>query len=113
MSEESKVPTQYILVRKDLPIHTQMVNVGHAGGESVRVAPIDKRTRIRLLWVDDEAQLLFFYEEMKKKGYPVDIVNEPDEPYCGAAMALGCGPMTERVSALSKILYHLKPVRFE
>jgi hypothetical protein len=113
MSEEAKVPTQYILIRRDIPVEKQMVNVGHAAGESIRVAPIDKRTRIRLLWVEDEKELLLFYDKMKEKSYPVDIVYEPDPPYNGAAMAVGTEPMTERVSALSKVLYHLKPVRFE
>ena len=113
MSEETKAPVQYCLVRKDLPIHTQMINVGHACGESVRVAPIDKRTKLRLLWVENEEELMKFFELLKSKGYPVDIVEEPDAPYNGAKMSLATDPMTERVSALSKVLYHLKPVRFE
>ena len=108
-----KPPAQYVLVRKDLPTFVQMVNVGHACGESIRQAPISKRTVIRLLHVANEAELLEFKEKLEAKGFHVAVVYEPDPPYNGQAMSLATEPLTERTSALSKIVYHLKTAREE
>jgi hypothetical protein len=109
--ESSKPPAQYVLVRKDLPIYVQMVNVGHACGEAVRAAPISKRTVIRLLHVTDEAELLEYYEKLKARGFHLALVNEPDPPYNGQAMAFATEPLTERTSAISKVVFHLKTAR--
>jgi hypothetical protein len=109
--EEGKPPAQYVLVRKDLPVFVQMVNVGHACGEAVRTAPISKRTVIRLLHVENEAELLAYRDKLVAKGFHVALVNEPDAPYNGQAMSLATEPLTERTSAVSKIVYHLKTAR--
>ena len=111
LSEEVKPPAQYVLVRKDLPIYVQMVNVGHACGEAIVTAPISKRTIIRLLHVADEAELLQYRDKLIAKGFNVATVNEPDEPYNGQAMAIATEPLTERTSAISKVVYHLKTAR--
>lgn len=105
---EGKPPAQYVLVRKDLPVYVQMVNVGHACGEAIRTAPISKRTVIRLLHVENEAELLAYYEKFKAKGFHVSLVNEPDAPYNGQAMSFATEPLTERTSAISKVVYHLR-----
>lgn len=110
MAEVDKAPVQYVLVRKDLPANTQMVHVGHACGESIRVAPISKRTIIRLLHVTDEAELKQYHAKLVEKGFHVALVDEPDAPYLGQAMALATEPSPERTSALSKMLWHLKRV---
>jgi hypothetical protein len=110
-AQESKPPAQYVLVRKDLPIYVQMVNVGHACGEAILTAPISKRTVIRLLHVENEGELLEYYEKLKAKGFNLALVNEPDAPYNGAAMAFATEPLTERTSAISKVVFHLKPAR--
>ena len=111
MIEEGKPPAQYCLVRKDLPVYVQMVNVGHACGEAVRTAPISKRTVLRLLHVKDEAELLEYYERLKAKGFHLALVNEPDAPYNGQAMSFATEPLTERTSAVSKVVFHLKTAR--
>jgi hypothetical protein len=109
--KEEKPPAQYVLVRKDLPVYVQMVNVGHACGEAVLSAPISKRTVIRLLHVADEAELLQYRDKLVAKGFNVATVLEPDPPYNGAAMAVATEPLTERTSAISKIVFHLKTAR--
>ena len=108
---EEKPPAQYVLVRKDLPVYVQMVNVGHACGEAILSAPISKRTILRLLHVADEAELLQYRDKLTSKGFTVAVVYEPDAPYNGAAMALATEPLTERTSAISKVVYHLKTAR--
>jgi hypothetical protein len=105
---EEKPPAQYVLVRKDLPVYVQMVNVGHACGESILQAPISKRTIIRLLHVADEAELLEYRDKLVAKGFNIATVFEPDPPYNGAAMAIATEPLTERTSAISKVVFHLK-----
>src|SRR5689334_21599680 len=107
--EEGKAPVQYVLVRKDLPVYVQMVNVGHACGEAIVTAPISKRTIIRLLHVAGEEELLQFRDKLVAKGFQVAIVHEPDAPYNGQAMSLATEPLTERTSAISKVVFHLKP----
>lgn len=109
--KEEKAPAQYVLVRKDLPVYVQMVNVGHACGEAILTAPISKRTVIRLLHVADEAELLLYRDKLVAKGFNVAVVNEPDAPYNGAAMSLATEPLSERTSAVSKVVFHLKPAR--
>ena len=109
--EEGKPPAQYILVRKDLPIFVQMVNVAHAAGEAVLQAPISKRTVVRLLHVENEKELLEYRDRLKAKGFHVAVVHEPDAPYDGQAMSLATEPLTERTSAISKIVFHLKTAR--
>ena len=109
--QEGKPPAQYVLVRKDLPVFVQMVNVGHACGEAILTAPISKRTVIRLLHVADEAELLEYRDKLEAKGFKVAVVNEPDPPYNGQAMSLATEPLTERTSAISKVVFHLKTAR--
>jgi len=108
---EGKPPAQYVLVRKDLPVYVQMVNVGHACGEAIVTAPISKRTVIRLLHVENEAELLEYHQKLKEKGFHLALVNEPDAPYNGQAMAFATEPLIARTSAVSKVVFHLKPAR--
>lgn len=110
-TKESKPPIQYVLVRKDLPVYVQMVQVGHACGESIVTAPIDRRTVIRLLHVENETELLEYRDKLIFKGHAVCVVREPDAPYNGAAMSLATPPMTERINAIGKILFHLQAAR--
>lgn len=108
----TKVPVQYVLVRKDLPVEVQAINIGHATAEAIRIAPIDKRTTLKLLHVADAAELLWFQLELMSKGYHVGLVREPNPPHYGAAMALATEPLTARVSGLGRLFYHLKPAKF-
>lgn len=109
--KEEKPPAQYVLVRKDLPVFVQMVNVGHACGEAIITAPISKRTVLRLLHVAGEEELLQYRDRLVAKGFTVAVVYEPDPPYNGQAMSLATEPLIERTSAISKIVFHLKTAR--
>lgn len=100
-------PFKYILVRKDLPVYVQMMNVAHAVGKAIRSAPISKRTIVRLLHVADEAELLVYHDRLVTKGYHVGLVREP-EPYSGAAMAFAVEPLTERVNGIAKVVTCLR-----
>lgn len=105
--EPLRPPVAYILVRKDMPAKHQVVHVGHASAESIRVAPIPKTTIRRVLWVADETELRAYAEKLSAKGFHIALVLETDGPFAGQATALGVEPMTERLSALSKLVYHL------
>lgn len=107
MSDEKKPPVQYILVRKDLPVFVQMVQACHASSEAVRVAPVSHETHIRLLHVENEAELLAYAEELTRKGHDFRLVCEPDEPFFGQATALATDPASPRIGALGKIFWHL------
>jgi hypothetical protein len=108
--EQEKLFYHYILVRQDLPIPVQMVNVAHAAGESVVEAPIPPTTRAVVLHVADEAQLLEYAAEVQQKGLSHVLIREPDAPYNGAAMALGLAP-SQRRNALRRTFYHLELVK--
>lgn len=99
-------PYQYILVRRDLPFNVMCVNIAHAAGESIVIAPIPGSTRLALLGVDDETQLIEYAELAAKKDFHAVLIREPDEPYSGAAMALGLEPSLRR-NQLRKLFYHL------
>lgn len=113
MTEETKAPVQYVLVRKDLPPDVQMVMVGHATAEAIRVAPIDRRTVLRLLHVIDETDLRAYYAHLVGKGFHVALVLEDAGPHAGHATALATEPSVERLSALGKLFWHLKKATVE
>lgn len=109
--QEEKVFYHYILVRKDLPIPVQMVNVAHAAGESIIDAPIPPTTRAIVLHVENEEQLLLFSNLLKQKeGLHHVLIREPDAPYNGEAMALGLAP-SQRRNFLRRLFYHLELVK--
>lgn len=110
MEDKDKIPYQYILVRKDLPIEIQMVNIAHAAGESVLVAPIPSTTVCVLLHVENEAQLLEWEKVITDKQYHNVLIREPNEPYNNAAMSLGLAPSDKR-NQLRKLFYHLESVK--
>jgi hypothetical protein len=102
-------PVQYVLVRRDMTHEAQMVHVGHAAGESILVAPISKRTILRLLHVADEAELRAYHGRLVAKGFRVALVEETDGSLAGQATALGTEPSSERLNALGKLFWHLRP----
>lgn len=106
-----RTPKQFVLVRKDLPWPVQIVQACHAASEAIRIAPVDQRTAIVLLHVEDEPELKLYAQKFADKGYFFKLIEEPDEPFNGAAMALATEPMTERVSAFSKLVFHLSPAQ--
>lgn len=109
---DDKTPYQYILVRKDLPIEIQMINVAHAAGESIVEAPIPSTTRLVLLHVENEKVLLEWEEAIKAKNHHYVLIREPDEPYNNAAMALGLAPSIRR-NQLRKLFYHATALKLE
>jgi hypothetical protein len=76
------------------------------------VAPISRETHIRLLHVPDEAALFAYATMLAAKSFHHALVCEPDAPYNGQAMALATEPSIERISALGKLFFHLKPAAF-
>lgn len=105
-----KIPYQYVVIRKDLPIEVQMINIGHAAGESIVEAPIPSTTRLVLLHADNENSLLELEAIVKAKNYHCVLIREPDEPYNNAAMALGLAPSTKR-NQLRKLFYHCQALK--
>ncbi len=95
----------YILVRKDLPLHIQAINIAHAAGESIQT-PIPSTTRVALFHVHDLNQLQEYESVLIKKQIPHATVYEPDHPYYNAKMALGVTP-TQQHSKMRKIFHHL------
>ena len=108
--EDEKIPYQYILVRKDLPVEVQMINIAHAAGESILVAPIPSTTRVFLLGVDNEAQLMEYVRLVQAKEYHFVLIREPDEPYNNAAMSIGLAPSDKR-NQMKKLFYHLEKLK--
>lgn len=104
------IPYQYILVRKDLPIEVQIVNIAHAAGESIIEAPIPSTTVAVILHVENEKQLLEYGEILSKKEYAHVLIREPDAPYNNDAMSIGLAPSTKR-NQLRKIFYHLNALK--
>jgi hypothetical protein len=85
----------YIIVRKDLPSGTKLAQTGHASGESA-MRPLPEGTFLYVLHADDEDHLLRLAEKLRKSACPHIVVREPDEPFHGAATAIGCVPTLDR-----------------
>ena len=75
----------YVIVRRDLPLGVQAAMLVHAAGES---GPSSSGTNAVVLTTADEASLLSL--DLKLRHIPHTLIREPDLPYHGEAMAIGC-----------------------
>lgn len=69
----------YLLVRRDLPFGDICAQIGHAAGESARLAPeLPPNTHIVILQVPDEAVLREYEERIAMAGLRYSAIREPD-----------------------------------
>lgn len=99
----------YVVIRKDLPSGVKLAQTIHAAGESVKF-PVVSGTYAYALEVDDERALLDLSQKMSADGIQHRLICEPDEPYCGQAMAIGCEP-TRDATKIRRLTRHLNLAR--
>ncbi len=107
MSEETL--RHYVIVRADLPKGVMAAQIIHAAGESA-LRPIPEGTHAYALEVDNEDQLRAMSDRLRAGGVPHVLVVEPDAPYHGQAMAIGCIPTVDR-ERVRRHTSHLRLVR--
>jgi peptidyl-tRNA hydrolase len=79
-------------VRKDLLFGTILAQLVHAAGESAQNISVPPNTHAIVLSVPDEKTLLSVEDKLLRAGIEISSIREPDEPYCGALMAIGIKP---------------------
>lgn len=92
---QKKILYHYVLVREDLPIGVQAAQIIHAAGESCE-GPLPSGTYAVALGCRNEDHLLEKAQLLWDSEIPHKVINEPDEPYHGEAMAIGLFPTTDR-----------------
>jgi hypothetical protein len=85
--------TQYIVVRRDLPIGVLAAQVAHAAGSYGKHPP---EAHVVVLAVDGEPALRRAAERLQAAGVGHTPIHEPDEPWGGQMMAVGCSLVTDR-----------------
>lgn len=81
-----------------MPLGTIVAQTIHAAGES-SPGQLPENTYAVALAAENEEDLLVLEFKLKRAGIPHKTIREPDEPYLGAAMAIGivpCGRSTVR-----------------
>ena len=84
--------THYCITRRDLPRGVQAAQLIHAAGHSSPGAALPTGTFAIALTCADEVELSDLYRRLKMAGIDAVAINEPDEPYNGALMAIGLPP---------------------
>jgi hypothetical protein len=90
-------------VRRDLPLGTAAAMLVHAAGET---GPVSPGTYAIVLQVENETALKKLYERLHANEVQVHPIFEPDHPWNGQLMAIGCWPCSRHL--LRKYLKHLK-----
>ncbi|HEU5118664.1 MAG TPA: hypothetical protein VFT74_18870 [Isosphaeraceae bacterium] len=85
----------YVIVREDLPTGVQFAQTIHAAGESCE-GPLPSGTYAYALGARDEQHLLDIAQRLWDAEIPHTVINEPDEPYLGDAMAIGIWPTADK-----------------
>jgi hypothetical protein len=83
-------------VRRDLPLGLLAAQVVHAAGES-SPGEVPHSTHAVVLAVDGEPQLRAVASRLSGAGIAHTLIEEPDAPWCGAAMAIGIAPCRKEV----------------
>lgn len=112
-----KQVAHYCIVRADLPARIQQAQLGHAAGRSSQ-GKHKIGTYSIILHAKNEEHLREIGWELFKAGINITLCHEPDAPWNGALMAIGCLPMDrEVIGPLLKGLppsdakQHLKPFK--
>ena len=95
------------MIRSDLPRGVQAAQVAHAAGA---YGPHPPETHVVVLAVPDEPSLSKLADRMVAAGIPHRLVDEPDEPWNGQSMAIGCELLTDR-SRVRKVVSQLPLLR--
>lgn len=105
----TKTLYHYVVVRSDLPHGVQVAQTIHAAGESCD-GPLPSGTYAIALSVPDEPSLRELARRLWDSEVPHKVIEEPDSPYNGQAMALGIFPTTDR-ERVRRLTSSLKLVR--
>lgn len=92
-------PTQYIVLHQSVKNHPGVIacQAAHAAGESVRGGPAPGDTSVCALVAETSADLEALAGHLAGAGLHYVLIREPDEPYNGAAVALGTEPMAREL----------------
>lgn len=88
-------PYQYIVLHQSCRNRPGVTacQAAHAAGESVRGGPAPGDTHVVALIAETSADLEALAGRLRGAGLHYVLIREPDEPYNGAAVALGIEPM--------------------
>jgi hypothetical protein len=81
-----------VIVRTDLPIGVIAAQIAHAAGES-SPGNLTEGTFAIVLGVENEAALQAVRARLSVAGIDHVPIHEPDAPYGGKLMAIGCAPV--------------------
>lgn len=85
-----------MIVRRDLPLGILAANLVHAAGET-SPGGLPEGTHAIVLVVPDESALKAVAARLELARVPCKRIIEPDAPYNGALMAIGCAPGQKEV----------------
>jgi peptidyl-tRNA hydrolase len=91
-----EVRHHYVIVRADLPRGMQAAQLVHAAGES-SPGDLAEGTHAVVLTARNEAELVELERRLDLAGVAHVAIREPDAPYNGQLMAIGCVPARKEV----------------
>ena len=98
---------QYIFIRKDLGcIGFSAAQVAHAAGESAVKFGLPEHTWVAVIAVPSEGALRDIARKLTERGIEHVLIEEPDEPWCGQATAIGVKATKDHMS-IRKVSSHL------
>lgn len=91
-------PYQYLVLHQSCRNHPGVaaVQAAHAAGESAFDGPVRGDTHVVALVADKSDDLEALAGRLAGAGLRYVLIREPDEPYNGAAVALGIEPTEDR-----------------
>lgn len=88
-------PYQYIVLHKSCKNSPGIAacQAAHAATECIQSLPVSDQTHVCVLEAETSIELETLGKVLHNEGIPHVVIREPDEPYRGAAVAVGVAPM--------------------